>query len=209
MATVAVVGYAEGATNEEDHLYDAISLGDVNFRMYSNLSDKKFVIQGRSLPFDNSDKVSLGVAVPKNGIYKIGIDHLKGSLMLNEDQGIYLEDTYANVIHDLRTAPYGFTATAGDVKDRFVLRYTNTTLSVEDNQISDTFVYVKNEQLYVKASKNIASVVVYDLTGKKLMDYKLDAHDNSFNTQFQFPKGIYLTEIKLENMGSVTKKVVN
>ncbi|MEO5788483.1 MAG: hypothetical protein ACOH2D_05120 [Gelidibacter sp.] len=208
MATVAVVGYVEGATNGKDKLYDANS-GPGSMRLYSVLEDSDFLIQGRALPFEDSDKVSLGIEILKNGIYKIGIDHLKGSLMLNEDQGIYLEDTYNNVIHNLRNSPYSFTANAGDVKDRFVLRYTNKTPSVDDNQMSETFVYVKNEQLYVKASKNIESVVVYDLTGKKLMDYKLEGFADKFNSQFQFPKGAYLTVIKLENTGLITKKVMN
>lgn len=209
MAIVSVVGYVDGATYGEDRLYDASLTSDGNFNLYSNLGDKRMVIQGRPLPFDTTDQVSLGIEVPKNGIYKIGIDHLKGSAMLNEDQGIYLEDTYNNVIHNLRSSPYSFTVTAGNVKDRFVLRYTDRQLSVDDHLLSDTFVYVKNEQLSVKASKMIESVIVYDLTGKKLMDYKLDGYSDRFNTPFQFPKGAYLTVIKLENTGSVTKKVMN
>lgn len=209
IATVALVGYAEGATNGDDHLYDAVSLGDVNFRLYSHLDDKKLVIQGRALPFDDTDQVSLGIAVPKNGIYRLGIDHLKGSVLLNKDQGIYLEDTYNNVIHNLRTTPYSFTANAGDLSDRFVLRYTDQTLSVDELQTKDTFVYVRNNQLYVKASQHIENVVVYDLAGKKLMDHKINGKSDAFNTPFQFPKGIYLTQIKLENASVVTKKVTN
>lgn len=203
-----LVGYAEGATNGMDRLYDANS-GSGDMRLYSILDDSDLIIQGRALPFQDSDRVPLGVELLKNGIYKIGIGQLKGSLMLNEDQGIYLEDTYNNIIHDLKNAPYSFTAEAGDIKDRFVLRYTNETLSVDDKQMSNTFVYIKNDQLYVKASKNIESVLVYDLTGKKLMDYKLDGHTDRFNAQFQFPKGAYLTLIKTEDARTVTKKVMN
>lgn len=208
VSAVTLVGYTEGATNGNDRLYDARS-GNSSMRIYSVLDDLDLLIQGRALPFQDGDIVPLGVEFLKNGIYKIGIDHLKGSLMLNEDQGIFLEDTYNNVIHNLKISPYSFTATTGDIKDRFVLRYMDKTLSVDDKEISDTFVYVKNEQLYVKASKNIESVVVYDLTGKKLMDYKLDGYSDNFNTQFQFSRGAYLTVIKLENTGVITKKVIN
>lgn len=208
MATMAVVGYAEGATNGKDRLYDASS-GSGDMRIYSILDGSDFIIQGRALPFQETDQVPLGIEILKNGIYKIGIDHLKGSIMLNEEQGIYLEDIYNNVIHDLRTTPYSFTASKGDIKDRFVLRYTNRSLSVDDQKMAETFVYIKNEQLYVKASQNIQSVVVYDLTGKKLLDYKVSGSADVINTSFQFPKGVYLTEIKLENAGVVTKKVMN
>jgi hypothetical protein len=52
-------------------------------------------------------------------------------MVLFEDvnQAILLEDKQLNLIHDLRTAPYSFIATTGVNKDRFVLRYTNTSLN--------------------------------------------------------------------------------
>ncbi|OBX25491.1 hypothetical protein LX77_02604 [Gelidibacter algens] len=208
-ATVAVVGYVQGATYGEDNLYDASHMGTNDFSLYTQVSEERLAIQGRPLPFDSSDKVTLGVAVPTNGIYNIGIDHLKGSIMGNTEQAIFLEDTYQNVFHDLRKSPYSFTATAGDMKDRFVLRYTDRQLSVDEQQLSDTFVYVKNDQLHVRAAKNIEAIVVYDLTGKKLVDHHMGGNSDSLSTPFQFPKGVYLTVITLENSGSVTKKVMN
>lgn len=209
ISAVTLLGYADGATNGKDRLYDAGS-GSGDMRIYSRIDDEDFLIQGRTLPFQESDEVPLGVEVMKNGIYNIGIDHLKGSLMLNEEQGIYLEDTYDNVVHNLRTAPYGFTATQGDIKDRFVLRYTNEQLQVDDHQNEKTFVYVKNGHLKIKAPKNIQSVVVYDLTGKKLLDYQLDGQSDRLNVPFQFSRGAYLTNVILENSGKiVVKKLIN
>ncbi|WP_146608949.1 hypothetical protein [Gelidibacter algens] len=208
-ATVAVVGYVQGATYGKDNLYDASHMGTNDFSLYTQVSADRLVIQGRPLPFDSSDKVTLGVAVPTNGIYSIAIDHLKGSIMLNPEQSIYLEDTYQNVIHDLKKSPYSFTAIAGDMNDRFVLRYMDRQLSVEEQQLSDTFVYVKNEQLHVRAAKNIESITGYDLAGKKVMDHHADGNSKSLSTPFQFPKGVYLMVITLENSATVTKKVLN
>lgn len=208
MASNILVGYAEGATNGKDRMYDAVS-GSGGMRIYSILDDSDLLIQGRALPFQDSDEVPLGVELLNNGIYKIGIAQVKGSLVSDAAQGIYLEDTYNNIIHDLRKTPYSFTGIAGNIKDRFILRYTNTTLSVDGPQLSDTFVYVKNDQLHVKASKNIERVLVYDLSGKKLMDHKVNGNTDAIQTAFQFPKGIYLTEIKLETVGTITKKIMN
>lgn len=209
MSAVTLLGYADGATNGKDRLYDAGS-GSGDMRIYSRIDDEDFLIQGRALPFRENDEVPLGIEVLKNGIYNIGIDHLKGSLLLDEEQGIYLEDTYNNVVHNLRTAPYGFTATQGDIKDRFVLRYTNEQLQVDDHQVEETFVYVKNGHLYAKAPKNIESIVVYDLTGKKVLDYKLDGKSDRFSAPFPFSRGAYLTNIILENSGKIViKKLIN
>jgi hypothetical protein len=49
-----------GATNEYDNAYDGISLMVMLIDFYSINKDKKFVIQGRALPFDDNDKVPLG-----------------------------------------------------------------------------------------------------------------------------------------------------
>jgi hypothetical protein len=114
-------------------------------------------------------------------------------------------------VHDLRATPYSFAGIAGTVKDRFVLRYTaDQQLSIDEQHKLDTFIYVKEERLYVKSSKNIESIVLYDLTGKQVVTYKL--HDNvsqSFNTAFQYPRGAYISVINLEGNLVVEKKLIN
>lgn len=206
-SSTTLVGYLEGATNGLDKHYDARSDGGA-MSIYSIVMDRKMAIQGR-FPFTVSDVVPLGVDIPSNGIYSIGIDHLKGALFAAQQQGIYLEDTYLETVHDLKASPYRFTVTAGDVKDRFILRYTDQQLSVVERQRKETFAFVKNAQLHVSALKNIDAIVVYDLTGKKLMDYDISGNSDSVAVPFQFSKGVYMTVITLENTGSVAKRVIN
>jgi hypothetical protein len=210
VATTTLVGYVDGATNDLDRLYDARKTG-TTMKIYSVLDDEDLIIQGRAYPFDHNDTVALGVDILEDGIYKIAIGEVQGSVFENETQGIYLEDTYLNVVHDLRATPYGFAGVAGTTKDRFVLRYTaDQQLSIEEQQKLDTFIYVKEERLYVKSSQNIESIVLYDLTGKQVVTYKL--HENvspSFNTAFQYPRGAYIAVINLEGNLVVGKKIIN
>jgi hypothetical protein len=209
-SSISLLGYVDGATNGVDRMYDAPRSGE-GMSMYSVLEDAKMTIQGRSYPFDTSDTVALGVDLLEDGIYKIAIDHVKGSVFENETQGIYLEDTYLNVVHDLRATPYGFAGVAGTTKDRFVLRYTaDQQLSIDEQQKLDTFIYVKEERLYVKSSKNIDSIVLYDLTGKQVVTYNLrDNVSPSFNGAFQYPRGAYIAVINLEGNILVRKKLIN
>ena len=208
LSSTILVGYVEGATHGKDRLYDVMSTGG-KMRLYSVIEEGDFLIQGRPLPFHDSDEIILGIEILKNGIYKIAIDHLKGDLMEKDRQNFFLEDQYTNTSHDLRTSPYSFTATVGDFKDRFVLRYADRSLSVEDHHMSNTFAFVRNAQLYVRADKNIERVIVYDLTGNQLLDFKAKDFAEAINTPFQFSKGVYIIEIKLENSGAITKKIVN
>jgi hypothetical protein len=208
-SSITLVGYVEGATNGQDRLYDATFNG-AGMSLYSLLENNRKVIQGRALPFDETDMVPLGIDITENGIYKIGIDHIEGSLFVDDEQPIYLEDTYLNVIHDLRNLPYSFTGTVGTTTDRFILRYTSSQLSVDEYEANDTFVYIKDQHFYLKSTKNIKSVVLYDLTGKQLMTYNLDRNTNTFDTSFQYPRGVYLAVIELDdNTGVITKKLMN
>jgi hypothetical protein len=206
----ALLGYVDGATDGIDRMYDAPRSGE-GMSIYSVLEDNKISIQGRSYPFETSDMVALGVDLLEDGIYKIIIDTVEGSVFENETQGIYLEDTYLNVVHDLRTTPYSFAGMAGTVKDRFVLKYTaDQQLSVDEQHKLNTFIYVKEERLYVKSSKNIEAIVLYDLTGKQVVNYK--QHENvsqSFSTAFQYPKGAYIAVINLEGNLVMRKKLIN
>jgi hypothetical protein len=207
---VALVGYADGATNGVDRLYDAQKIGE-GMSIYSVLEDKNMIIQGRSYPFEDSDTIAIGVELPEDGIFKIAIDNVKGSVFENDERGIYLEDTYLNVVHDLRDAPYSFTGVEGVINDRFVLRYTpSQLLSVAEQTELDVFMYIKDKRLYVKSLTDIESIVLFDITGKQVATYKLDKNvSREFNTSFQYPRGAYMALLKMESGATVGKKIMN
>ncbi|GGG41233.1 hypothetical protein GCM10010976_11040 [Bizionia arctica] len=207
-SSVALVGYVEGATNDRDRIYDAVFNGE-GMSMYSVLDDSKMVIQGRSFPFEETDTVQLGIDIPENGIYRLGIDNVQGALFLDDNQAIFLEDTYTNVIHDLRDSPYSFAGVVGSTVDRFILRYTAERLNVGVHETNDTFVYIKDQQFYLKSTKNIKSIDLYDVTGKQLPAYKVSSNSNTFNAPFQYPRGVYIAVIKLDDNVVMTKKLIN
>ena len=209
-AISTLIGYANGATEGKDRLYDAYTNNE-GFNLYSLISeDEKLVIQGLPLPFVNTNTVPLGYEIQESGIYKIAIGKVEGNLFVNQKQDIYLEDTYTNVIHDLRSSPYSFTGEAGEYNDRFVLRFApSVTLSVNENTVSNTFAYVSNAMFYVKSNSNLESIEIFDMNGKQIINYTINDITNSFDTQFAFAKGIYIAAIKLNNGSVVTKKLIN
>ncbi|WP_179353416.1 T9SS type A sorting domain-containing protein [Winogradskyella vidalii] len=208
-ASTILVGYAEGATVGKDRLYDAFSNNE-GFNLYSLISEaEKLEIQGLPLPFDDTSTVPLGVELAENGIYKIAIGDLEGSLFVDQAQNIYIEDTYSGVIHDLRVSPYTFMGEAGVVNDRFVLRYSeSSSLSVAEASANSTFAYIKNSVLNVKSNKGITAVKVYDLNGRNVISYASNGQ-LQLTENFQFSKGVYLVSITLEGDREFIKKVVN
>lgn len=168
-----LIAYTDGATNERDRLFDAITGDKLNFNLYSMIGEEPMIIQGRSLPFDQEDRVPLGIKVQQNGNYTIGIGVVDG-FFTDSNQKIYLEDLENNIIHDLRQNPYSFSSNAGNFQNRFVLRYTNETLGINDNEIGlDDVNLIYNSNLVVSSNNiNIESVQIYDVLGRLLLEKK-------------------------------------
>ena len=120
-----LVGYATGATNGFDNAFDGKSSDSNKYiDFYSINENTNFVIQGRAVPFDKTDKVPLGYRTTIEGTFTISIDEVDGVLAT---QPVFVEDKLTNVIHNLKNGPYSFTTVAGVFNDRFVLRYKDDT----------------------------------------------------------------------------------
>jgi hypothetical protein len=90
------------------------------------------------------------------------------------------------------------------------LRYTNTALSTSEfdtNQNVIALIHQKN--LEIKASQNINSIEIYDITGKLISATILKNKSREISENFLFAEGVYLIKIKLENGYLVTKKLIN
>jgi hypothetical protein len=119
-----LVGYATGATNGWDKLFDSVTIDSnpyVDF--YSINLGKRLTIQGRALPFLTTDEIPLGYKTTIVGTFNITIDHVDG-LFVNQD--IFLKDLVTGVTHNLKNGTYSFTTAAGRFDDRFVLLYINS-----------------------------------------------------------------------------------
>lgn len=198
-STRAMIGYIENATNEKDRLYDAFSNEKLSFNIFSLIEEDKMLIQGKSLPFNENDKVNIGVSIPQDGSYKIGIAAVDG-LFANTNQNIYLEDKLNNVIYDLKVAPYSFTANKGEINDRFIIRYTNEALL--SNALLDTntnVVVVSNEELSIKSQNSkVAKVIIYDVLGRKLYE-KDEVNSSNFVVPVSKRDTTLIVEITLVN----------
>ncbi|WP_313804754.1 lamin tail domain-containing protein [Flavobacterium sp.] len=209
-STRTLVGYVSNATYEKDRLYDAVTnaLGN-GMAIFSTINNERMSIQGRALPFDNQDRVPVGIKVPAAGTYSIGLSALDG--LFAEGQAIYLEDLQLNIIHDLKANPYFFTLeTAGFVNNRFVLRYTNQTLDNEEieNSVAAVNIYA-NEGINVVSTKEmIQSVAVYDVLGRLVAEKKNVAATSTVLTSVAISKSAYIVKVILENGVEVTKKIL-
>ena len=178
-----LLGYITGATNDWDNLYDGPTFDGQEFvDFYSVNQGKNLTIQGRALPFVDTDVVPLGYRSTIAGSFDISIDNRDGSLA---GQEIWLEDKKTNTLHELSKGKYTFTAINGVENDRFVLKYTGKTLGTDDNEVADKslIVSVKNKKITLTSSAEaITQVQMFDLLGRKVYDKsKINAQEWSIS----------------------------
>ncbi len=202
-----LVGYLADATLEYDRMYDGVPIDESGMLLYSVIPNRKLIIQGRPLPFDEDDQVTLGFKSNVQDTYSFGLDAVDG---LFENHNIYIEDKSLNIIHDLKQSPYQFVAAPGICNDRFVLRYTDAALHNPDfNADQGVIAFVSNHQLHAESTQPIQSIEVYDVSGKWIKTYTPKDKSGIFKAEFNFANGVYLAKIKLENGMVLTKKLLH
>lgn len=204
-----LVGYIEGATNNWDANYDAGTMSSNAYIDFYSINDNdKLSIQGRAVPFANTDEVPLGYVTTVAGDFTISIDQVDG---LFDEQAIYLEDKVSGKEIDLRAGNYTFTTTIGTFTNRFVLRYTSKTLGTGDfeNVENGLVVSVKDKVIKVESSKeDIKQISVYDITGKLIYD-KTKVNQTEFEiANLRATNQVLIVKIILENGHTDSKKII-
>ncbi len=204
-----LLGYIQGAINSYDDDYDAITLNANQFvDFYSVVDNKNLVIQGRTLPFVETDSIVLGYRTSINDVFSINIDHTDGFF---EDLNIFIQDKKLQTIHNLKEGPYFFITEAGTFNDRFVLKYTNQTLGKNEfeNTEKDILISVKDKIVTVTSTKElIKQVLIFDVLGKLLYD-KNEIEDKQFQvSNLTVENQVLLIRIMLKNGCTITKKII-
>lgn len=205
-----LIGYIEGATNGYEGLFDGENFNAnqyVNF--YSINQGKNLAIQGRALPFDENDQVPLGFKTTITGPLTISINNTDGLLV---DQNVYIEDLQTNTIADITNEGYTFDAVPGIYNNRFILRYTNGALGVNDPSLikNSITVYKSNGSININSTTElIANVKVYDLQGRLITEQKEVNATTTSIKNLRATQQVLIIKVTTQDNKVVTKKVVN
>ncbi|HSD09176.1 MAG TPA: hypothetical protein VLC96_18185, partial [Flavobacterium sp.] len=153
-----LIGYVPGATKTDNGVTDSFDGIDFNNNKYVDFYSmhnphiyyRHLAIQGLPAPFVDTDEVPLGFMVNLEkqpamaSQFKISISHTDGDLV---NQPIYLYDKTNNTTNDLRKGGYTFSSVDGTFDDRFVIKFINNDLGVNDfdKTSKDLIVAVKNK----------------------------------------------------------------
>lgn len=204
-----LIAYAEGATNSWDDNFDTKTMDSNKYiDFYSNNESLNYSIQGKALPFNETELIPLGYKSTIAGEFSISIDHVDG---LFNTQNIYLEDKKNNVVHNLRESNYKFSTETGTFNDRFVLRYTGKTLGTDDitNLLNYVLCTVKDKIVRVKSSKEtLKEVYIFDVSGKMLYKKNKIGETELQISNLQSANQVLMIRVVLDNGSSQTQKVI-
>ncbi|WP_167443834.1 fibronectin type III domain-containing protein [Flavobacterium cutihirudinis] len=204
-----LVAYVEGATNSWDDNFDTKTMDSNKYiDFYSNNESLNYSIQGKALPFNETELIPLGYKSTIAGEFSISIDHVDG---LFNTQNIYLEDKKNNVVHNLRESNYKFSTETGTFNDRFVLRYTGKTLGTDDitNLLNYVLCTVKDKIVRVKSSKEtLKDVYIFDVSGKMLYKKNKIGETELQISNLQSANQVLMIRVVLDDGSSQTQKVI-
>jgi hypothetical protein len=204
-----LAGYIQEATNAMDNYFDSeIAEAGNSLSFYSVLEDKKLTIQGRALPFTETDVITLGYKTTYAGTYAIQLADFDGLFAL--EQAIFLEDKLLNVVHDLRTSNYEFTTDIGTVEDRFVLKFQNETLSIPEVSLQNIIVIKNQNTIDITASSTstLKEVKVFDMRARLITTLENINASTAKVKNLNIANQVLLIQITDVEGKSVTKKLV-
>lgn len=205
----ALIGYVPEATNDVDFKYDGKLIENNGTKLYSVIDNTAYVIQGRALPFADTDIVALGFMTETAGSYAISLDHTDG--LFAGDQDIFIKDNFTGTYHNIKNGAYTFATAAGNFANRFEVVYQNAPLGTENPVFDNNSVVVYNQNGILNInSGNITmdAVKVFDIRGRLLFEQKrINASVFAIN-QLHAEQQVLIIQITSDDNKTVTKKAV-
>jgi hypothetical protein len=204
-----MVAYMPNATQDVDAAIDGRFFNDSQTALTSIINAEEFAIQGRALPFDAGDVVSLGFKSQLAGTYTIVLGSFDG--LFTGDQSVFLKDNLTSTTHDLRAGSYTFATEAGVFNTRFEIVYQSTLgVNLPTFNENSVVVYKNNGAIQINAgSTTIEKVKIFDISGRLLIEKsKVNATETTIDSS-KFGNQVLIVQITSDAQIVVSKKVVN
>ena len=210
-----VIRFDSKANSGLDNDFDAVRmfLSDTKPSIYSSLGNTKYAINGQPFP-DTFVEIPVVVNLTTSGNHTISKTQLQGL----DNYNVTLIDKTTGFSANLKTTPnVAFTASAGTITDRFILKVSNSTTGIENPVASTTAfnIYPANNMINIQPLSNdwdgkTGSVKVLDLTGKTVVNLNNSEFWKNSLIQVATPmvKGVYIVELKSGALRYVGKVVI-
>jgi hypothetical protein len=202
------VGYITGATMGVD-MFDGMAFPDGEMALGSWLDNENYVIQGRPVPFDDTDTVPLTFRCTTPGTYTITLDHVVG--LFEGDQPIFLRDRLTNTLHNLKASGYQFDTANGVFNARFEIVYRQLLQLANQGAFpaDSAVVYKQGDNILVNSGNvPLQEVSVYDLRGRLLAQQSL-ANATAASLYIGTTSEVLVVRLRSSKQQTYTRKIVD
>lgn len=204
--TTALVGYTEGATDQYEADYDAPLFTLGSDALFTEVGDYRLGIQGRALPFRNTDVVVLGTHQYEKGTYLLSVGKREG--IFSKEQPIYVKDNMTGHVVNLSEEDYAFKAEKGPSSGRFQIVYKKDGLLESAGATKeDLIVYRDGNSFVLKSDLQISRVEVADASGRLIKVVNPQRKEIRIDSA-HLGRGVYFLRIEREGQSVVTRKIV-
>ena len=200
-----LVGVDESATGYFDVGYDAPIVDENDEDLYWKTSDAKLIIQAVS-NFNQDQILPLGLKIATAGICTIKVNTLEN---ISNDTQLYIHDAETGTDYDVKNSDFTISLPIGIYQDRFSLRFSGSALGTNNPYDINTFASISNHIIKIQSIEFIKEISLYDITGKLINSYSPTQIENQFSDAFNYPNGVYIAKITLDNDVVVTKKLIH
>lgn len=205
-----LIGYYPEATTNYDRTFDARKNSASSAQLFSIMESDGTQLAINARPdFDVSDVVPLGVSKENSEAqeFTIAVDEKEG-IFNQDDVTIYLHDKLLGVIHNIEDSNYSFSTDSTSMLNRFEIIYQNTLGTPEFNQNNDVVASIKDNRFQVQSLKEMESVDLYDIVGRKIASYDIEGL-KMLQKPFFHPDGIYIMKVHFSDQTLGTQKLIN
>lgn len=212
--STALVAFLDEASPRIDRGYDSKRIASAVSIFSKSQEGNALTIQGTST-FDSTMKIDLGFAsiIEESLNFTISINQLEGNDL--SDSPIYLIDTETQVVTNLNTSNYRFTASQGMQSNRFLLVF-----EVPENLGLDSLNSANNLRLFPNptqdqltlsylGSQALVAMTIMNVQGQTVKQFSLAnfAQERTLDVS-DLAKGIYLVEINSDTERAVKKLII-
>ncbi|MDC9721395.1 MAG: choice-of-anchor D domain-containing protein [Urechidicola sp.] len=208
-----LVTFISEATDSIDPGYDALGFGTLSNDSFFIQEDQRFVIQAFE-SFDVEREIPIVVIIDEDEdgmIQKFMIDSLEN---ISTDKNIFLKDSDANIIHDLRQSNYEVALPTGEHKTRFSLVFRNQALDVDDELLPENSITIfmnnPRSEIVIKNTGTtvINNTILYNALGQTMNTWTHKNLQQEINLPINdLSTGVYIVQIETEK-GSLFQKII-
>lgn len=202
------ISYIAGATEGIDPGIDGKDFENAAVALASVADGEEFSVQGRALPFNDSDIVPLVFRTDVAGNYSISCNAADG--IFAAGQNVFLRDKLNGTVTNLNESAYSFGTAAGTFTDRFEIVYNTTALDVEQPiaDVNNVMVWKQGQDINVNAgAMQVTGLTVYDVNGRVLYNRSdLDVNETVIKG-LEASQQLLIVEVDT-TAGTVSKKVI-